>query len=75
MKRVYRSTDNRIVAGICGGLGEYFDVDPVLVRLLYLLLTVFTGVVPGLIGYIIAMLIVPERLHVNVGTSDDTAAV
>ena len=52
-----------MLAGVCGGLGEYFDVDPVLIRLLYLMATVFTGLVPGLLCYIIAVAIVPERPH------------
>lgn len=76
-KRVYRSTENRIIAGICGGIGEYFDIDPVLVRLLYLLATVFTGVVPGLAGYIIAMFIVPERTRMDIhdAPAHDSGAV
>lgn len=49
-----------MLAGICGGIGEYFEVDPVLIRLLYLLATVFTGVVPGLLAYVIAIAVVPE---------------
>ena len=42
VKKLYRSTDNRIVAGVCGGLGEYFDVDPTLVRVAYVVLSLFT---------------------------------
>ncbi len=63
-KRLYRSTENKVLAGVCGGLGEYFDVDPVLIRLVYLMATVFTGLVPGLLCYIIAVAIVPEHPHV-----------
>lgn len=59
-KRLYRSKTNKVLAGVMGGIGEYFDVDPVLIRLVYLLLTVFTGLVPGLVGYLLAVLIVPE---------------
>lgn len=61
-KRLYRSTENKVLAGVCGGLGEYFDVDPVLIRLLYLMATVFTGLVPGLLCYVIAVAIVPEAI-------------
>jgi len=61
MKRLYRSRDERIVAGICGGIGEYASVDPTLVRLGVLLATVFTAVFPMLIAYLIAWAIVPER--------------
>lgn len=59
-KKLYRSRSNRMIAGVLGGLGEFFGVDPVLLRLGYLILTVFTGFVPGIIGYLLAILIVPE---------------
>ncbi len=61
MKRLYRSRENRIVAGICGGVGEYAGVDPTLVRLGVLLATVFTAIFPLLVVYLIAWAIVPER--------------
>lgn len=59
-KKLYRSRENRVLAGIMGGLGEFFGIDPVLLRLGYLIITVFTGFVPGIVGYILALLIVPE---------------
>ena len=62
-KRLYRSRNNKVLAGVCGGLGEYFDVDPVLIRLLYLMVTVFTGLVPGTLCYVIAIAVVPEHSH------------
>ena len=58
-KRLYRSRDETQLAGLCGGVGLYFEVDPVLVRLLYVLATLLTGVVPGLCAYLIGWLIVP----------------
>ncbi len=64
-KRLYRSKDNKVLAGVCGGIGEYFDVDPVLIRLLYLVATVFTGLVPGALCYIIAIAVVPEAPHIT----------
>jgi phage shock protein C len=64
-KRLYRSRTNKVLEGVCAGVGEYFDVDPVLIRLIYLLATVFTGFVPGLVGYIIAMIIVPEEPKID----------
>lgn len=60
MKNLYRSEKNKVWGGILGGLGEYAGVDPVLFRLLYISLTVFTGFVPGLIAYIVALFIVPK---------------
>ena len=60
-KRLYRSEKNRILAGILGGLGEYFDVDPTVLRLGWLLVFVFTGIFPGLLAYITAIFIVPNK--------------
>lgn len=57
--RLYRSRTNRIIAGVAGGLGEYFDIDPTLVRVIFILLSVFHG--GGVIIYLILWLIVPEE--------------
>ena len=59
VKRVYRSKKNKILAGVCGGIAEYFDVDPVLVRLLLVLL-VLMGFA-GIILYLVAWLLIPEN--------------
>jgi phage shock protein C len=65
-KKLYRSRDNKVFAGISGGLGEYFVVDPVLIRLLWVLLAVATAFFPALIAYIIAIFVIPERrIHEN----------
>ena len=61
MKKLYRSKKNRIIAGIIGGIGEYFGIDPVLLRLIWVLVVVFTGFFPGVITYIVAYFIVPEK--------------
>jgi len=59
-KQLYRSRDDRMVAGICGGLGEYLNMDPTLVRLIFVFGTVITG--SGLFwAYLVMMLIVPEE--------------
>jgi len=60
-KKLYRNTTNKVFAGICGGLGEYFDIDPVLIRLIWLLVVVFTGIFPGAVVYIIAIFIIPKQ--------------
>lgn len=57
-KRLYRSSRNKVLAGVCGGLGEYFEVDPVIVRLLVVVFTLMGGA--GLIAYIIAAIIIPS---------------
>ena len=59
IKRVYRSKKNKMLAGVCGGIAAYFDVDPALVRLLLVLL-VLMGFA-GIIIYLVAWLIIPEN--------------
>jgi phage shock protein C len=61
-KRLYRSTKDRMIAGVCGGLAEYFDVDPVIMRVLFVVITLGAGV--GIIGYIILWIVVPEGIMV-----------
>ena len=58
MKKLYRSRKNQIFAGVCGGIGEYFDIDPVIIRLLWVLLT-FAGMGFGILLYIVAWIIIP----------------
>lgn len=60
-KRLYRSEKNKVIAGIFGGLGKYTNIDPVLLRLIWILIVVFTGFVPGLIAYFLAIIIVPKK--------------
>ena len=57
-KKLYRSRKDKMLAGICGGLAEYFDVDPSLVRLASVLLCLYAGT--GLLVYILAAIIIPE---------------
>jgi phage shock protein C len=57
-KRLYRSEKNKVIAGVCGGIAEYFETDPTWVRLLVTFLTLVTGGI-GLIMYIVAWIIVP----------------
>jgi phage shock protein C len=57
--RVYRSRKNRVIAGVAGGLGEYFDVDVVIVRILFVLAVFLGG--GGLLAYIIAWIVIPEE--------------
>lgn len=59
MKKLYRIRDGRKLAGVCGGLGEYFEIDPTLVRLAWVLLIFLGG--SGILAYIIASLIIPEK--------------
>jgi len=61
VRRLYRSKRDRVLAGVCGGLGEYFDIDPNLVRLGVILLTLATGFLPVNITYIAAWLLLSEE--------------
>ena len=58
-KKLYRSKDDRKIAGVCGGLGEYFDIDPTIIRLIWLAMLFAVG--SGVLAYIIAWIIVPEK--------------
>ncbi|WIV10441.1 PspC domain-containing protein [Proteiniborus sp. MB09-C3] len=57
-KQLYRSRENKVIGGVCGGLAEYLDVDPVIVRLVCVLL--FFAKAIGVIAYIVCMIIIPE---------------
>lgn len=57
-KRLYKSTTNKVLCGVCGGIGEYLNVDPTIIRLLCLLLVCGWG--SGLLVYLIAAVIIPE---------------
>ena len=58
-KRLYRSHSDRMIAGVCGGLGEYLNIDPTLIRLALALLTILGGG-SGILIYFIAWLVIPE---------------
>lgn len=57
-KRLYRSEKEKMLCGVCGGIAEYFNVDPTLIRLLWVVLA-FTGA--GILAYFIAAVIIPRR--------------
>jgi phage shock protein C len=58
-KRLYKSATNKVLSGVCGGLGDYFAIDPTLIRIGWVLLILFGG--SGIILYIIAACIIPVR--------------
>lgn len=58
MKSLKKSSTNRVICGVCGGIGEYFQVDPTLVRLLLVAFCVLGG--SGILAYLIAAIIIPE---------------
>ncbi|HIS60262.1 MAG TPA: PspC domain-containing protein [Candidatus Faecousia faecipullorum] len=59
MKRLYKSTTNKMIDGVCGGVAEYLNLDPTVVRLVWVILACMGG--SGLVAYLIAMLIIPEK--------------
>ncbi len=60
MKRLYRSRTKKMIAGVCGGIAEYFDIDETIVRLGVAFLTVATAIFPGILFYFVAAVIMPE---------------
>ena len=60
MKKLYRSKTNRQLCGVCGGLAEYFNLDPTIVRLLAVVIGLCTAIIGALIFYIIAAVVIPE---------------
>jgi phage shock protein PspC (stress-responsive transcriptional regulator) len=61
-KALTRSRTDKMFSGVCGGLAAYCGMDPVLMRLLVAILVLATGILPGLIAYIIAAIIIPEEV-------------
>ncbi len=58
-KKLYRSSKNKILGGVCAGLGEYFDVDPTVIRLLWVVIFLMGG--SGILIYIIFWIVLPEE--------------
>lgn len=58
-KQLTRSSGNRMICGVCGGFGEYFNIDPTLIRVGYVIATLFSGIFIGILAYFITALIVP----------------
>jgi len=71
VKKLYRSRNNKIIGGVCGGIAEYFDVEPLLVRIVWLILFFFGGV--GLLAYLVALIIIPvNRFQTENGAVQNT---
>ena len=60
VRRLHRSRTNRVLAGVCGGLAEHYGSDPTAVRLAAIVLGLFTGIVPMVVLYIVAAIVLPE---------------
>lgn len=64
-RRLYRSAENRVIAGVSGGLAEYFDIDPVIIRIVFVALALFGG--GGLLIYVVLWIVLPEQKLVKSG--------
>ena len=61
VKRLYLSKTDKKWLGVCGGLGEYLQVDSTPIRLLWVIMTLVSGIIPGLIAYLIAAVVIPSH--------------
>ena len=61
MKRLYKSETDKKFFGVCAGLAEYFDVDPTLMRAGYAFIAIITGVIPGVVAYVVMAWIMPTK--------------
>jgi phage shock protein C len=61
MKKLYLSQKDKKIAGVCGGLAETYNIDPTLIRLAFVLTALATAVIPALVTYIVAWIIVPKQ--------------
>ncbi|HEY3123203.1 MAG TPA: PspC domain-containing protein [Thermoanaerobaculia bacterium] len=64
-RRLTRSNRNKMIAGVCGGLAEYLDMDPTVMRVLYVLVSILSAAFPGVIAYIILMFLMPPPEQVT----------
>jgi phage shock protein C len=60
-KKLYKSRSVKTIAGVCGGLEDYFNIDVTIIRLIWVALTIATGVFPGVFAYVAAALIIPDE--------------
>lgn len=63
MKKLYLSDVDKKLCGVCGGIAEYFKVDSTLIRLAWVMLSIFTAGFPGVLAYIIACMVIPKRVY------------
>jgi phage shock protein C len=61
VKRLYRSRTNRMISGVCAGLGEFFSMDPTVVRLIFVIVGVVGWVFPAVIIYLVMAIVIPEE--------------
>lgn len=72
MKKLYKSREHKIIFGVLGGISEYFNVDPTLVRVLWLVLVVFTRFIPGVIAYLLMAVLMSYKDTDKTNTTSTT---
>lgn len=60
-KKLYRSDQNQILSGVAGGVAEYTEIDPVIIRLLAIFITIMTGIIPMALMYLLAAMVIPKK--------------
>ncbi len=62
MKRLFRSTKEKVLGGVCGGIAEYLNMDPTIIRLIWIVLSIWPlHAIGGIIAYLIAWVVIPEK--------------
>ncbi len=61
-KKLYKSSTNKVIAGVCGGLAEYVNMDATVLRLIAVIFIIFTGFFPGVLIYIVAAILIPKKV-------------
>jgi phage shock protein C len=65
MKRLYRNTKEKKIAGICSGIGEIYGIDPTIVRIAVVFITVATAIWPGVVAYLVGWFIIPDKNEIE----------
>lgn len=63
--KIFKRSNNKMLAGVCGGIAEYFNLDPTLVRVGYVLISIFSAAFPGILVYIILWVVMPPADSYN----------
>jgi len=71
-KKLYRSNTDKMLAGVCGGLAKHFDIDPTLVRLAFVLVTLMGG--SGILAYLVCWVVIPREPEAPADSSSDPIA-
>ena len=65
MKRLYRSEDDKVLGGVMGGVAEYTEIDPVIIRILAVFVAIVTGIVPFALVYLLSVIVIPKKEHLH----------